>query len=72
MQLIVNGAEIPEVSARNVAELLRELGYVEHAGETPPHLAVAVNRELVRRAEYAAHELSADDEVEVLAPMAGG
>lgn len=72
MQLIVNGAEIPEVTARNVAELLRELGYVAQAGETPAHLAVAVNRELVRRADHAMRALKAGDEVEVLAPMAGG
>ena len=34
--------------------------------------AVAVNRDVIRRADYAAARLSAGDKVEIVRPMGGG
>ena len=67
MTLRVNGDVMMVERTRFVSDLLVELGYGE-----APRVAVAVNGRMVRRQEYAATALAADDRVEVLAPMAGG
>lgn len=64
MKIIVNG-EPREQDAQTVEELLEELGF-------SAFVAVAVNRECVRRKDFKVKSLREGDEVEVLAPMAGG
>ena len=65
MVLIVNG-ERTETGATCIPALLDELGY--EGG----FFAVAVNREVVRRARWPEHLLSDGDEVEVVTPRQGG
>jgi sulfur carrier protein len=64
-QITVNG-EAKQVAATSVAELLSELGM------TGAFVAVAVNRDCVPRATFGSTPLRSGDEVEILAPMAGG
>ena len=65
MVLIVNG-EPTETGATRIPALLDQLGY--EGG----FLAVAVNREVVRRARWPEHPLAEGDEVEVVTPRQGG
>ncbi len=65
MVLIVNG-ERQEVGATRIPALLDELGY------EGSFFAVAVNREVVRRAKWSDVELNEGDEVEVVTPRQGG
>jgi sulfur carrier protein len=65
MELIVNG-ERRAVGANRIPALLEELGY---EGE---FLAVAVNRDVVRRGRWPEIELADGDEIEVVTPRQGG
>lgn len=65
MVLIVNG-ERREVGASRIPALLDELGYEDG------FLAVAVNREVVRRVRWGEVELAEGDAVEVVTPRQGG
>lgn len=65
MVLIVNG-EATETGATRIPVLLDELG-VEGS-----FVAVAVNREVVRRADWPSRPLAEGDEVEVVTPRQGG
>lgn len=65
MRITVNG-EAREVAARHVAGLLRELDYND------AHVAVAINFDVVPRAQWANAALKAGDEVEILSPRQGG
>lgn len=65
MELIVNG-ERQEVEQTRIPALLEELGY--EGG----FFAVAVNREVVRRARWPETELREGDEVEIVTPRQGG
>ena len=65
MVLTVNG-EAREVGADRIEALLDELGY------EGVHLAVAVNRELVRRAAWSDVTLRDGDQIEVVTPRQGG
>ncbi|TDR94666.1 sulfur carrier protein ThiS [Enterovirga rhinocerotis] len=65
MELIVNG-ERKQVGATRIPALLDELGY------EGSFFAVAVNREVVRRARWSDVELNDGDEVEVVTPRQGG
>lgn len=66
MKVRVNGEPQVLRDAENVAELLAELGYESR------FVAVAVNKNCVRRGAFAATLVNEGDEIEVLAPMAGG
>jgi thiamine biosynthesis protein ThiS len=66
--ITVNGARRPHEAPQSLDELLRTLGYRERL----PFVAVAVNRRCVPRAAHATTTVVAGDEVEILAPMAGG
>ena len=44
---------------------------IQAAGVTPP-FAAAVNLQFVPRSQYANHLLSANDQVELIAPITGG
>ena len=65
MVLTVNG-ERQDVEAGNVAALLDTLGY--EGG----FFAVAVNQDVVRRANWAETQLAEGDSVEILTPRQGG
>ncbi len=66
--ITVNGERQPHAAPRTINELLITLGYRERL----PFVAVAVNRRCVPRAAHASTTVVAGDEVEILAPMAGG
>lgn len=65
MVLTVNG-ERQDVGATAIPALLDELGY------EGSFFAVAVNREVVRRARWPQIELQEGDEVEIVTPRQGG
>lgn len=65
-QIHINGKASHFVESLTLEELLHELGYKDH------FVAVAVNSECVLRKNYATHIIHASDEIEILAPMAGG
>ncbi len=67
IRLQINGVEA-EVPAATVAELLAVRGIDPKAR----FLAVAVNGEVVRRAEWPSAALSAGDAVEIVRPLQGG
>ncbi|MGA0596198.1 sulfur carrier protein ThiS [Enterovirga sp. CN4-39] len=65
MVVTVNG-ERHEVEAANVAALLEALGY------EGSFFAVAVNQEVIRRANWTETPLAEGDSVEILTPRQGG
>lgn len=66
MQITINGKTTALEQSLSVADLLSSLGYKDH------FVAVAVNSECILRKHYTTHLVQASDEVEILAPMAGG
>jgi sulfur carrier protein len=64
--MIVNGVVHDSPSARNVVELLAEMG-VEPRG-----VAVALNGEVVRRSEWEVTQIHPSDRVEIVTAVAGG
>ncbi len=66
-RLKINGVD-EEVAATTVSQLLAARGIDPGAR----FLAVAVNGAVVRRAEWPAAPLNADDEVEIVRPLQGG
>ncbi len=66
-RLRINGVE-EEVPAATVADLLAERGIDPNAR----FLAVAVNGNVVRRAQWAAAALASGDSVEIVRPFQGG
>ena len=68
MNLTVNGQEREVADGVTVADLVRELG----RDPDRPGVAVARNREVVRRADWADTTLEAGDRVEVLNAVQGG
>ena len=66
----------------NITVLINQVAYqlpapaslqdaISAAGVTPP-FAAAVNLQFVPRSQYANHLLSANDQVELIAPITGG
>lgn len=66
MQVTVNGAPADLADGSTVAELVAE------RGGRHDRIAVARNGDVVPRSSWAATRLSPGDEIEVLAPTAGG
>jgi sulfur carrier protein len=66
-RLKINGVE-EEVAVATVAELLAERGIDPKAR----FLAVAINGNVVRRAEWEAAALAPGDSVEIVRPLQGG
>jgi thiamine biosynthesis protein ThiS len=66
IEVKVNGKLCSYAQALSVDQLLKELGYTDH------FVAVAVNSQCVLRRDYASHLIQGHDEIEILAPMAGG
>ena len=67
IHLKINGKEA-EFAATTIAELLAEQGIDPKAR----FLAVAINGEVVHRAEWSAAALAAGDTVEIVRPFQGG
>ncbi len=66
MQIQVNGQPRQVTAAVSLQQLLLDLGYQNAL------VAVAVNKRCVHRGDLAATKVEAGDEIEILAPMAGG
>ena len=66
MHINVNGKTIDFTPGLSIDALLKSLGYQDH------FVAVAVNSEVILRRNYLSHQIQAKDEIEILAPMAGG
>ena len=66
MNIILNGEPKTIESDLTVSKLLEQLG-LEHG-----HVAVAINRQCILRNTFAHSNLSENDSVEILSPMAGG
>jgi thiamine biosynthesis protein ThiS len=62
----VNGEEREVHAGATLASLLEELGTPENG------IAVAKNECVVRRADYALHELTDGDRIEIIKAVAGG
>ena len=65
MRIRINGEE-QQVECRTLHELLEDLGH------GPSTVATAVNQEFVPIGERPDFTLSADDSVDIIAPMSGG
>lgn len=66
MQITLNGADKDINDGSSISDLLQQL-------ELPgTRVAVEVNKELVRRAEHAVHQLKDGDQVEVVTFVGGG
>ncbi len=66
MQLIVNGQK------KNVPEDLTVLGLLEHLKIESVRVAVEVNEEIVKKAEFPDHQLHEGDVIEILNFVGGG
>jgi len=66
VNLLVNGDSRSVPSDCTVAELIDALGFQKS------RIAIAVNRDVVPRSEFATHQLAADDRVEILEAVGGG
>ena len=66
MQLVINGQEKDLKSSRNIAQMLQELDI------TGSHIAVALNHQVVPRANYDQTSLKDGDKVEIVHAVGGG
>lgn len=66
MTILVNGEEKELAEGSTVAQL------IEAVGLRPERLAVELNREIVRRAEWGSTSLSDGDKVEIVHFVGGG
>jgi sulfur carrier protein len=66
MKLMVNGREHSS-SSRNIRELLVEMQLQERPG-----MAVALNDQVIPRAEWSDTALSPDDKITIIIAVAGG
>ena len=64
-KLIVND-EPMEVTSKTIAELLKELGIPS------PGVAVAINNEIVPKAEHGTQVINEGDRLDIIRPMGGG
>ena len=65
MRVTING-EPREIAASHVDALLAELDY------EGSHFAIALNYDVVPKSRWAATELKAGDEIEIITPRQGG
>jgi sulfur carrier protein len=66
MKISVNGKDM------EVADGISVDGLLDHLGVTRKYTAVAVNRDVTPKSEYAATTLREGDRVEIVRPMGGG
>ena len=65
MRVIINGEE-REIASGSVDALLGELDY------EGTHFAIAVNYDVLPKSRWAATQLKAGDEIEIITPRQGG
>jgi sulfur carrier protein len=70
LKLIVNGEATERPGVRTVGDLLKALGLESRAGG--PRVAVAVNLQVVPRADHDRHELRDGDRIEIIHAVGGG
>ncbi len=66
MDLIINGQKKEIQSSRNVQDLLQELDITE------PHVAVAINLQVIPRSSYTDTALNEGDKIEIVHAVGGG
>ena len=66
MQITINGEPRTIQEKSTISDLLVQLEY------NSKHVAVALNKNCILKKNYQQTVLSANDDVEILAPMAGG
>lgn len=66
MELTINGVKKNIEEIQTVANLLDQLGYQSN------FIAVAINKTCIKRSDFAVHKIEDGDNIEILAPMAGG
>ncbi len=66
MEIKVNGEPMSIDQQLPVTQLLDRLGYQDR------FVAVAINQRCIPRSSYAEQHIQAGDQIEILAPMAGG
>lgn len=66
MNIKVNDEPLELPNELSIEDLLTQLGYDQ------AFVAVALNRECVRRGTFASTAIQSGDEIEILSPMAGG
>jgi sulfur carrier protein len=67
MNIVVNGAPMNVATEYTVSDLLDQLGRAHGKG-----IAVAINGEVVGRAQWSSVQLAPNDRVEVLGAIGGG
>ncbi|GAC1333558.1 sulfur carrier protein ThiS [Undibacterium sp. Jales W-56] len=65
-EIVLNGENYQLDQEKNLAELIATLNLSGQA------IAVAVNRQIVARAQWASHRLQAQDKVDVVRAIGGG
>ncbi|MHB8373192.1 MAG: sulfur carrier protein ThiS [Vulcanimicrobiaceae bacterium] len=66
VKVIVNGTSRQLPEGATIGQLLDELG------ASPQGIAVACNEHVIRRADYATHQLEEEDRLEIIRAVAGG
>ena len=66
IRVTVNGEALELPPGRSLSDLIDRLKLI------PQRVAIEVNRELVRRTEFASHRVSAGDEIEIVTLVGGG
>jgi len=66
MVVYVNGEQHALVRPMTIAELLDDLAI------KPGRIAVAVNRQVVPRGQYASQQVHADDQIDIVQAVGGG
>ena len=66
MRIMVNGQWRDHTDAMSVADLLETLSL------EPLRVAVELNKQIVRRADYADKQLAQDDQLEIVTLVGGG
>jgi thiamine biosynthesis protein ThiS len=66
MQIRINGKIIALPAPLSLSTLLEQLGYRDL------FIAVAINQNIIAQNKFSAYAVCDQDEIEILAPMAGG
>ncbi len=66
MKLTINGEDREILQSRNLADLARELDI------QAPNFAMALNKQVIPRANYAATQIRENDQVEIVHAVGGG
>ena len=66
MQLYINGKERELKTSQTIAEMVRELAI------NVPHFAIALNYDVISKAEYESTHIKEGDRVEIVHAVGGG